>query len=1029
MAILDKDINLKFPQVFLIDASAGSGKTHTLTQRFVQLILSNQIEFNKLENILAITFTNNSTREMKTRILDWLKKIVIYGDCDERKQTLELVNIDNKGLSLKASEAIENIISNYSDFHVQTIDSFMNKVLRSSVVELGLPLEVEITETNDVFVEYTISLILKVVKEGLDKNFKKEIDDFLKLLVQEGSSYPWKVADKIEKTFSEFLTKEGKVLEELSFEDKTWAIDEKFPAVEKAYKKLVDEGLAEKLTKGVKEAMQAGDMQKLVSNYSPKIGRLKKTDEDNEAVKGWANLAPLMGEIAELVSSSKYHHYGGLYERFKEALDRVKKEKEIIHIADINKKLSGYISKTTVPEIYYRLGDVLYHFLIDEFQDTDRVQWKSMNPLIEETLSKNGSLFTVGDLKQAIYLFRNADYKIMKEMGEIIKEKKHTSQSYIPLSAIENAEIKTLDTNYRSGGVILDYVEKVFKGKLKKQVEEGAFQDRTGLTEYIQEPTSKKKENGYVEVRIIDSENNENSEKDALIEILNDVKNRCPYKDIAILARTNDEIEKIVEWLTEKGIPAASFSSLDIRMRKVIMEIVSILKFLDSPIDNLSFATFISGDVFMEAVKSKEYKLDKTVIFDFIFNASQDNDKSSYLYIKFREKFESLWTDFFEELYKKVGYYPVYDLVSLIYRIFNIFENFGKETGFLLKLLESTSVIEAKGMNNIKELIKMITDEGEKSIFNILLPDYIDSVKVMTIHKSKGLGFPVVINVIYDSSISADNMLFEKDGDELKIYHITKSLAEQSKRLKSLYYEDLLSQKIQFLNCLYVANTRAKEELYNIVIPKKEGKSHNECLDLFENYKEGTKKKDLKAEGREGKQEDILLPEKREIGFSKEEGQAWSIERLLEVKKGSFIHNVLSKIEFLEGDIRSAVNNIVGNALKSTKESYDIKKITDVIVNFLNKEEIKIWFEKRANRVIKTEVEYSDKEGALYRLDRVVEDIDMITVIDFKTGGEDLNQYMAQVKNYMELLRKEKSDKEIKGYLVSLDTLEVKKIQ
>ncbi|MEO0143117.1 MAG: UvrD-helicase domain-containing protein, partial [candidate division WOR-3 bacterium] len=157
--VLDKDINLRFPHVLIIDASAGTGKTHTLTQRYVQYILSQVIPYNTPSNILAITFTNNAAREMKQRILDWLKKLALGIDCEEKRQTLELVSLSPEQIKKQAKIVLDNILKHWSDFHIQTIDSFMSRILRSSAHEIGIPLETEITESYEVLVDSALAII------------------------------------------------------------------------------------------------------------------------------------------------------------------------------------------------------------------------------------------------------------------------------------------------------------------------------------------------------------------------------------------------------------------------------------------------------------------------------------------------------------------------------------------------------------------------------------------------------------------------------------------------------------------------------------------------------------------------------------------------------------------------------------------------------------------------------------------------------------------------------------------------------
>src|SRR3989304_2957790 len=189
---------LNFPQARIIDASAGSGKTHALTNRFILLILSRQIPYNDLTNILAITFTNNAAREMKQRILKTLKKLALNEECVEKRQICEEGNLKSEEVVKGARRAVEAIIERYSDFHVQTIDSFMRRILSASTLELDLPMDNEITESYRPLINSAIPLLIDSVGEGatpyphlLRGISLKEVKEFLDFLTQEAETFPW----------------------------------------------------------------------------------------------------------------------------------------------------------------------------------------------------------------------------------------------------------------------------------------------------------------------------------------------------------------------------------------------------------------------------------------------------------------------------------------------------------------------------------------------------------------------------------------------------------------------------------------------------------------------------------------------------------------------------------------------------------------------------------------------------------------------------------------------------------------------
>ncbi|MEO0124196.1 MAG: UvrD-helicase domain-containing protein [candidate division WOR-3 bacterium] len=1026
--VLDKDTNLKFPHILIIDASAGTGKTHTLAQRYVQYILSQVIPYNTPSNILAITFTNNAAREMKQRILDWLKKLALGIDCEEKRQTLELVSLSPEQIKKQAKIVLDNILKHWSDFHIQTIDSFMSRILRSSAHEIGIPLETEITESYEVLVDSALAIIFKDVE---DRAVQEELEQFLELLNQESNTFAWNPQFRIIEKFTEFLKEEGKVLEKIIFEDSFAEINKRLALITEIYQKVVELGFKDKIKKTMQEAVEQSNIKELIGGFDRvslwfNKKQLNALDESVENI--CKELPQIIEELTVLYSNSHYFHYGIFYEKFKKALNIEKRKNEIIHFDDINKILSEYIRRDNVPEVYYRLGDTLYHFMLDEFQDTDRVQWENIQPLLFEAYSKGGSFFAVGDMKQAIYLFRKADYRIMRNIVQKIRFRDSYESSYLPDNVIDNARIIPLEENFRSGNVILTYVDNIFKNKLK-QIQDVILlkEDRTGLTDYVQ--TTKKKYQGYVKTIVL-NKSEEELEKDALLEIINDVLKRYQPRDIAILAHKNRHIEKIVEWLTEKSIDTASFSSLNIKKRKIIMEIVNLLQFLDSPIDNLSFATFITGDIFLSAVKSWGREIKREDILSFIMDATAQKSSGTNLYVEFRDglEFSSLWQKFFEDIFNKVGYYPLYDLISEIYRTFKVFDNFKEEAGFLARFLEAISLIEAKGMNNIKDFLKLVAEEQEESVLNIMLPDYIDAVKVMTFHKAKGLGFPVVINMIYDEGGGPQYMFFDKEDEHLKIYYIIKGFQEKSAKLARIYSEKNLDELIQTLNLLYVANTRAMNELYNIVI-KRDDRYHNAYTDLFEEFEDGEKIAPLERAISRPESTEIKIPEHFEIEFVEQEERNWSINRILETKKGEFFHEILAQIDFVGSDIDKKLDEVMKRVLTKSKEIYEFEWIKETILNFLNIDKAREWFNEKPGREVYQEIEYTNEQGLLYRIDRVVIDPESITIIDFKTGTDELDYYYNQLRNYIRIVKNLNPQKEVKGYIAFIETGKINEVK
>ncbi|MDP2867057.1 MAG: 3'-5' exonuclease, partial [Elusimicrobiota bacterium] len=420
-----------------------------------------------------------------------------------------------------------------------------------------------------------------------------------------------------------------------------------------------------------------------------------------------------------------------------------------------------------------------------------------------------GSLFVVGDIKQAIYMFRNADYKIMRDLLDKAEGKKEEAAnlSLEPLGG--ELKYASLPVNYRSDGEVLAYVDKLFKDKLKNTP--GLIGgDITELTTYEQHVRPGRVKDGYVKTGVIELEDLDDPEgqKDWLLEAVKSAAQRYPLGEIAILVGKNKRIEPVVEWLTEAAIPVASLSSLDIRKRKVVAELVSYLKFLETPSDDLSFADLITGDIFTRLTG-----LDRSGLNDFIF-AARTRDCGALLYAAFRNhpKYGKYWDDYLNEPFRKVGYLPLYELVSLIYGKLELFENFPEEAAFLSRFLEAACALEAEGVTSPRSFIEYASgeDEDKAAVFSIALPEYIDAVRVMTFHKSKGLGFSVVINLLYEEKGRSDPMYFEEKDGAINVYHITKAAAGHCVNLGRVYNDRRTDGNVQDLNLLYVVSTRAR---------------------------------------------------------------------------------------------------------------------------------------------------------------------------------------------------------------------------
>ncbi len=850
-SVLTADTDLSFPEFVLLKASAGSGKTHALSLRFVQFLLSERVGAvtgNDLANILAITFTRNAAREMKARILKWLKACH-FRDPRETSQVLSIVSLDAERLAARAGETVDRILDEYTDFQVATIDSFMAAVFKASSVDLGHAPDFEIVLDPGELIDYAFSRYMRRVSAGsADGELFTGVLGQLLANQAADSAFPWDPAPLVLDKLSSLYAKLSAGAGELKVDNCAAEAAEVQSRIARSVAEMEALIGASSLERNPRSHYNSRIVPAVAEKrFTELLGTsfktlpVKKTgggdgNKSLEAVReAWEALKSLVYRYRSLYARGFYHPYLEVFRSFSGTLDLVKRLRGIVFINDINRELAGYIDRGIVPDIYFRLGDRILHYLVDEFQDTSPVQWGNMVPLIENSLSQGGSLFVVGDTKQAIFGFRDADYRIMRDLENRVTGFDSAA-----------AQVKELPENHRCGERILDFVKRVFLQTAASDAEYAPIAGLSGLDSWAQKAASGNKGSGFVKYILLDKgggtadaappgaagcdpeaeegadggdagpASDEGPEKPRIQDLVRELHGRgWSYADIAVLTYKNENVVRVSSWLNEEGIPFVPYSSLDIRGRKVIMEVLGLLAFLDSPPDDLSFAAFLSGEVFAGALArdGAAPPAGEWNRFLFAHRAAQDRP----LYGAFRESYPGLWDRYFEPYFKTVGYYPLYDLVTQIYRGFGVFDLFRDEEASFVKLLEVIKNFEGAGRNDLRAFLEVTrSGEGGSSDWTIDVPPDIPAVKVMSIHKAKGLGFPVVILLLYGESWHPPDFFVSREEDGIRVYKLNACLAEADPELSALYAETKARERADRMNALYVALTRARSELYII---------------------------------------------------------------------------------------------------------------------------------------------------------------------------------------------------------------------
>jgi ATP-dependent helicase/nuclease subunit A len=1022
---VEKDAAIPFPHFMILKASAGSGKTHALTRRFVQFILSDKVPRNHLRNILAITFSNNAAKEMRVRILLWLKDLS-FKDPKKLEELSSVLSLRKEQIPGRAEALVDEILENYTEFQVRTIDSFMASIFKASAIDLGYSPDFEIVMSSRPLMTYAFNRFLRRVREGArEARFIEELLDLI--LENKGGEdrFPWDPSKDLLGEMEDLHFQLSGLLKEVSVSGDAEEVESLKEQVRERAEELNRQIERSDLRRSVQstfpsilEAVKKGRYADLIGRglKSPPVLKPRRGEGDASyprILALWEELGRAIKSYTASYSLRYYSPYVKAYEAFRDRMESVKKEEAIVFIEDVNKKLSDYLDREIVPDIYLRLGDTVYHYLVDEFQDTSPIQWNNLLPLIENSLAQGGSFFAVGDTKQAIYGFRNADYRIMRGL-----------ESKNPFPSAHH-DVKELTVNYRSDGDIVRFNEKLFQRVVRKHARYEEAASGSGLTDYRQAVKEGREGAGFANVVLCERREDGGAEKRTIQELIKRLKGRgYRYSDMAILTFRNDDVVNVTTWLDEVDVPFISFSSLDVRTRKLTEEILFLLTFLDSPPDDLSFAGFLLGDIFRRALDRKGRKITLQGIHDFLFR----HRKSPPLYKWFEEGFPDLWEDYFERLFRSTGYLPLYDLVTEIYRMFEIFETFKEEEATLAKILEVIKDFESQRANNPADFLKFASEqEAGEGDWNIDVPAGVNAVRVMTIHKAKGLGFPVAIVLVYGESSHGFKYVVEDAPEAVHLLKINQKIAEADPSLQRAYEEGRRRDLVNRLNTLYVAFTRAEGELYVVGV---QGQKSQFPIDLLQEmeFESQVEEATVHVSQEPDRVSFPLYHHHTPVGF---QGTSMAEElNLEERRRGEFFHRVLSSIDHVGDNIPSELEAIIRRVNVEWDGQFPEDVVKRTLLEFLGQEEIKPYFLPSPGRILRKEQEFSDREGHLVRMDRVIIDEASVAVVDFKTGSEKSAEasHIAQLRNYMGILREVYPAKSIEGLIAYVDLKEIRKI-
>jgi ATP-dependent exoDNAse (exonuclease V) beta subunit len=1096
------------PHILIVKSSAGAGKTYNLALRYLQLLLQDKIAGSPVKthisNIVAITFTNKAAHEMRFRIIEWMKRIILdlpfegssSRPIDEILKKRPEKNIsgteDLKSLEGSIREAIEinfeALIKNFYDFNVSTIDSFVNLTLKASAFKLNLLPDFDISIDSSTYIDIVLQECLQKILE--DHKVRERFDRFLRNYIElEGEYVNWIPKDFLRDIISSFWQEEAK-------ENAAFIYKASISHIERIKTRIEEEiaGLASYLkdTEGMKPDKRFINalLQFSISKKSEIKGSsyfLRPTlaaslnkgsaQPDMEHEDLWRDILESLSMFYEAVSESKFSSYVDIYLLFKKVLSKeITHNKRLVLIEQLNTLLQHILDKEHfIPEIYYALSERYSHFLIDEFQDTNHLQWKNVEILAEEALSKGGTLFLVGDKKQAIYRWRGGKSELVDEVA--------MKYSAYPVYKL------MLSENYRSDEYIVQFNNAVFDAANLSALIESASQEHSPentvkvmetYADAAQKFISSKAEKGYIRIeRMAEQSDAQGQEsikdsfsslskdekngivKDRFRQLIQQIKDRGVFedKDIAVLVRRKEEARFIVRTLLENNISVESEFTVNVRNNPLIKEMMNFLSFINSPDDDLAFAGFLTGSIFQGRTLMAQGRITQWI------DRIRIRDNSGYLYEAFKEDYQNIWDEYFEYFFKRVGYLPLYELVVLFLKKWRVLTSFCEDAPYFTHVCELIKAREAEGGNNLNKFLRFWkgntsilfrdSSEGEKPF---LLNTYegTNAVKVMTIHRAKGLQFPVVIlpflklNAFGVSDSRDKTKYFVKDENDMHLLYIKKDFTKYSQKLKRVYQEKETEYLLDELNNMYVACTRAEKELYIFLGDSKRQKNH--LIDYFFNMEHleacihghviemgiqtgiarekagGQEETKTEAEALlfDNLGEDIKWMEK--IGANPEGITGFFKEHLFAKKKGDIVHYILSLIIRLPDQYEGFLKTRVSAGIAKYAFHPYAHEIGKMIVGIFQNPAFRKFFQPDEGALVYTEKEIIDFHGNTYKVDRITITDSNIDIVDFKTGETRSKEHIRQIVHYGGLIEKIHPDKLIKKYILYLDEGQIKEI-
>lgn len=1002
---------------------------------------------------------------MKDRILEYLAKYA-RGESDELSVELKQeLKQDDMTFQQNCTELLSEILHHYELFSISTIDAFFQRVIRSFTRESSLLGDYRLEVDQDVVLEDVINDLIDELGENQD--LTQWVVEFATANLEEDKSWDVRIslrnfANEIFK--DEFRQIENQVRSHSEDPDFFRTVRKELLKEKKNFLDAIAEPASVILetmasngwsSSHIKYGDGSGLFTFLNSLGAKNISDIreagKRVKEDFTIAKNWPgpkNLQPArMIEVAERIMVPNLKKILSLYEGqrvralsaevvlknmyvfgllsdISRKLQDYKVENNLMLLADAPQLLNKIIQDSDTPFIYEKVGSFYRNYLIDEFQDTSRLQWKNFQPLLINGLDQGYLSLVVGDVKQAIYRWRGGDLRLLQQDVEAIIGK-------------SRVEVEELVTNFRSAQKIIDFNNLFFRS-VSSAV---SALVQSELPAKVYEDVSQKlwrKGKGFVQINFFEAQE-DRSERDQAMEMIPRIMEKMQrigvkLRDIAILVRTNGEGQDIAASLLH-------YRSSGQAQPDCNYEVVSneSLRMDGAATVNLLLAAMRHLSNTDDAVAKAQ------LAFEYSRLHHPDRKNADVFSVNDIAHFERNLPEKFIQERMSLKKLPLFELTETLIEIFELGGEKG-ELPYLLAFQDLVLEFYTREQNDMSSFLEWWELNRDKEKTSIKISGEVDAVRILTIHKAKGLQFKYVIIPFCSWGVDhwkgmAPNMWVRSDEppfNTMGYFPVEYGSILDSTLFKEDYQAEKSAAFLDNLNLLYVALTRAEDGMV-IFAPdaRKDRVSSwlkNALLaeDLKSGWNEGSGQfmwgewpSDIEKETNEksgtlslnryysSRWRDTLVIRQSGTEFFKEAVD----EKRNKINYGVHLHSILSKIKY-RGDAGSAIETLVLEGQISRDEK---PAVEEHIEKLLNHPVVDGWFSN--NWTVRTEAPILLPGGLFSRIDRLIIKDDEAIIIDFKTG-EKTKADQKQVMEYIDILKKMNFTK-VSGYLLYTKDTEI----